>query len=1476
MTVRLLKPAQIVSHDRRVCLPANPHVTTAARGIGSFTLLSAALVAAISHGASAQVVKGWGRQGLSNPHLASQLVQVAGADQNSLALRADGSVIAWGANDGGQCNVPAGLGPVKVTAGVATIAAGTLHSLAVRADGTVVAWGRNTYGQCDVPGGLGSIASVAAGDGHSIALRSDGAIFCWGRDNYGQSTVPLKVGAGAAIAGGAFHTVVAQTDGTVKCWGLNQFGQCTVPDGLANVVKVAAGQGHTVALRSDGTVKCWGDNSQGQSEDQALLNNVIAIAAGSRHTMVLLAGGTVFGWGNNQYQQLIAPPLTGIVSAITAGGNHTVAVRADGTAIGWGLNGRGQTSAPTGIQNVTKIATGAEHILTVRADNTVACWGQNFFGQCTVPSQLGTVTKVAAGGDHSIALRTDGLVVCWGRNDWLQSVTPSDVGAAIAIAAGRDHSVAVRADGSVRCWGRPSNGQTNVPSTVGVASRVAAGDTHTMALRTSGAVVAWGDDFFGQSAVPTTLSGVLGIAAGAAHSVALKSDGTVVCWGRNGSGQCDVPPTLPYAIEVAAGVGHTVALCFDGSVVAWGSSEFGETIIPAGFGSISAVAAYSNQVVAVLGGIDCDNDGQADAIQIKQNPLLDCNGNDILDTCPPDNSTDPSILRTWKNPAGGLWEAASSWCVQPPATSSPVGFTLDTDYSVQVPNNRNVRNMFVSHGFPSFSIGQTRTLKMESISAPLQSFVRIGTLPQTPAKLSVVGGTLLANYFEIGAGDDSSGELIVSAGGIAVGAQELCVGCVSPGKVSALAGGQLSSQKGIIGKSPEAPGQAIVAGQGAMWTSTLGVDVKYGSLTVGDGGLINSPAIGVVLFAGGTLQTDGSGSINGPVTNFGSAAGSCGAVGLTGEVVHFTGGLAPGGRSAGAAAIAGGQSIGTLQINGPYRQIASDPILGTNSGSLLLEVVPGKNGPTCDRLTVNGTASFGGGLFVEFPEGDPGDFTELEVITASSIDSARPTFDVALMPGLPDGRFVRLDPISFLGGGGGLTISISSLSELLGFGDASEVGFTNPPLAAVAEDFDGKNGPDLAVTLRGVTPTSPGALLVLFNDGNGGLDGVIQLPLGVEPADIIAAPLRLGGPAIDLAVVNKGSDTLQVFINDGNGQFSLGGTYPTGQGPVALTAAPIFAKGFVGGAYDIVVANSVSNTLTTFFNPGNPQTITLIQRDIIPTLVEPSDIDGVDIDNNRTFDLLAVSLRGSGVVSLFEFDETFQTFGGSSDFAVGDDPVSLVIGDLDGDGLKDIVTANEISDSISVLLNRTPAFGGVNFAPAVSLPAGGSPRSVVLGDFDRDTVDGASPDLDIAVTARATTDANAPRVVKVFRNDRSGGILVLAPAPDETFPGSPRILLAEEMDAEPGVDLVAVSLGASGLEGGALLGAGGVVGVKSSAGVVCVVGDVNCDGVVNASDLSALLSAWGSADRSADFDRDGIVGAADLAILLSNWGGGQS
>ncbi len=49
-------------------------------------------------------------------------------------------------------------------------------------------------------------------------------------------------------------------------------------------------------------------------------------------------------------------------------------------------------------------------------------------------------------------------------------------------------------------------------------------------------------------------------------------------------------------------------------------------------------------------------------------------------------------------------------------------------------------------------------------------------------------------------------------------------------------------------------------------------------------------------------------------------------------------------------------------------------------------------------------------------------------------------------------------------------------------------------------------------------------------------------------------------------------------------------------------------------------------------------------------------------------------------------------------------------------------------------------------------------------------------------------------------------------------------------------------------------------------------GDLNSNGVVDASDLSVLLGAWGSSTAGPDIDNNGIVDAADLAALLGNWG----
>jgi hypothetical protein len=51
------------------------------------------------------------------------------------------------------------------------LAAGYCHSLGLKADGSIVAWGRNTYGQCDVPAPNADFIALAAGQGHSLAIR---------------------------------------------------------------------------------------------------------------------------------------------------------------------------------------------------------------------------------------------------------------------------------------------------------------------------------------------------------------------------------------------------------------------------------------------------------------------------------------------------------------------------------------------------------------------------------------------------------------------------------------------------------------------------------------------------------------------------------------------------------------------------------------------------------------------------------------------------------------------------------------------------------------------------------------------------------------------------------------------------------------------------------------------------------------------------------------------------------------------------------------------------------------------------------------------------------------------------------------------------------------------------------------------------------------------------------------------------------
>ena len=230
------------------------------------------------------------------------------------------------------------LRPTRV-AGLAqavSVAAGTRHSLAVRADGVVVAWGANDSGQLGdgttrhrltpviVPG-LSSAVAVAAGSGHSLAVTSDGTLWAWGDNAAGQlgdgtrheRRRPIRVAMSeraGAIAAGALHSLMVGGSGAVYAFGANLTGQLgdgtrvtrLRPVRVRNVSAasgVSAGVTHSVAVTSAGGLWTWGGLSP-TPRAVASPAGVCAAAAGGAHNLVLTDEGAVWTQGINLSGQL--------------------------------------------------------------------------------------------------------------------------------------------------------------------------------------------------------------------------------------------------------------------------------------------------------------------------------------------------------------------------------------------------------------------------------------------------------------------------------------------------------------------------------------------------------------------------------------------------------------------------------------------------------------------------------------------------------------------------------------------------------------------------------------------------------------------------------------------------------------------------------------------------------------------------------------------------------------------------------------------------------------------------------------------------------------------------------------------------------------------------------------------------------------------------------------------------------------------
>ena len=253
-----------------------------------------------------------------------------------------------------------------------TFDAGGFHTVGLKTDGTVVAAGNNESGQCDVSGWTDIIA-ISAGASHTVGLKADGTVVAVGDNSHEQCSVSGWTDI-VAISAGDNITAGLKADGTVVITG-HWLGRKKEVSEWTDIISISLGNEHITALKTDGTVIAAGENHSGQC-DVGAWTGIDRIFAGSNQTVAIKTDGSIvateYFWTTKSN-----------VKAVYISDYHEVGLKTDGTVVAIGIVEDGQCDVGN-WRDIVAVSAGLYYTVGLRSDGSVVATGNNNFGQCNV------------------------------------------------------------------------------------------------------------------------------------------------------------------------------------------------------------------------------------------------------------------------------------------------------------------------------------------------------------------------------------------------------------------------------------------------------------------------------------------------------------------------------------------------------------------------------------------------------------------------------------------------------------------------------------------------------------------------------------------------------------------------------------------------------------------------------------------------------------------------------------------------------------------------------------------------------------------------------------------------------------------------------------------------------------------------------------------------------------------------------------